>query len=183
MQDNKLIQCYGCKAVVKNINGPKHAYIGSDAGCWDVFCNVLAKEYMEYNELWQTHGLTVDSYAAQHPGYHPARKEIQSVFLHLTRLYLQLEKGLRAKEANAAMKNILKYKDQYVWLDPLPDFTGTINVLDVAKAKDINEHKVMIEKWGWGVWNAWSKHHETIKYFVEKNNILKIYGKEPSYGK
>lgn len=168
--------------MVKNMTGPKHAYIGSDAGCWDIFCSVLAKEYLEYNELWQTHGFTVDAYAAQHPGS-PNRKEIQSVFMHLTRLYLQLEKGLRGSEANLAMKNIIKHKNEYVWLSPVPDFSGTVNVSNVAKAKDINEHKVIIEKWAWSVWNAWSEHHDTIKYFVQKNNITEIYGNLNTYRK
>ncbi len=179
---NNLIQCYGCKAVIKNIAGPKHAYIGSDAGCWDIFCGVLAKEYTEYNELWQTHRLTVDTYAAQHPG-NPGRKEIQSVFIHLTRLYLQIEKGLTGKRANDVMLNISKFKDQYVWLDPVPDFSETVNITHVAEAKNITEHKLAVELWAASVWNAWSRHHDTIKYFVEHNNILAQYRKDPAYGK
>ena len=180
--NNNLIQCYGCKAVIKNINGPKHSYIGSDAGCWDIFCTVLAKEYTEYNELWQTHRLTVDTYAAQHPG-NPGRKEIQSVFIHLTRLYLQLEKGLTGKHANDVMLNISKFKEQFVWLDPLPDFSGTMNIADIAEAKNIAEHKKAVERWAIDVWNAWECHHDNIRYFVEYNNILSQNLKERIYGK
>ncbi|HAX48903.1 MAG TPA: hypothetical protein DCX92_07950 [Bacteroidetes bacterium] len=179
---NNLIQCYGCKAVIKNVNGPKHAYIGSDAGCWDIFCGVLAKEYTDYNELWQTHRLTVDTYAAQHPG-NPGRKEIQSVFIHLTRLYLQLERGITGKRANDVMLNISKFKEQYAWLDPVPDFAGTLNITHVAEAKNITEHKQAVELWAVSVWKAWSRHHDTIKYFVEHNNILSQYRKDPAYGK
>jgi hypothetical protein len=187
MNNNNLIKCCGCRTVIKNITGPKHAYIGSDAGCWDIFCGVLAKEYTEYNELWQTHRLTVDTYAAQHPGS-PGRKEIQSVFIHLTRLYLQLERGLNGRQANDVMLNISKFKEQYVWLDPVPDFEGTVNIIDVAGAKNLDEHKHAVEKWARSVWNAWEKHHDTIKYFVEHNNLLgeKIPGinrKESAYGK
>jgi hypothetical protein len=182
MNNNKLIKCHGCKAVIKNIDGPKHAYIGSDSGCWAVFCSVLAKEYTEYNELWRTHRLTVDTYAAQHPG-NPGRKEIQSVFIHLTRLYLQLEKGLDGKRANAAMINISSYKEQYVWLDPVPDFTGIMNITHVAMAKNISEHKEAVELWAASVWQAWSKHHDTIKYFVEHNKILTFERRRPVYGK
>lgn len=171
LTDNKMIKCYGCGAMISDISGPRHPYIGSDSGCWDIFCNVLAKEYTEYNELWQTHRLTVDTYAAQHPGK-PGRKEIQSVFIHLTRLYLQLELGIRGKLANELMLDISKFKDQYVWLEPLPDFTGTVNITDVAKAKDLAEHKLAVEKWAGSVWNAWGNHHDTVKYFVEHNKIL-----------
>ena len=182
MKNNKLIKCYGCKAEIENMDGPKHAYIGSDSGCWDVFCGVLAKEYTEYNELWQTHRLTVDTYAAQHPG-NPGRREIQSVFIHLTRLYLQIERGLDGKRANAAMLNISRFKSQYVWLDPVPDFTGTININDVAMARDITEHKHIVELWARSVWQAWGKHHETIKYFVEHNKIMQPVRKEFAHGK
>lgn len=103
-----MIKCYGCGAMIADISGPRHPYIGSDSGV-DIFCNVLAKEYTEYNELWQTHRLTVDTYAAQHPGK-PGRKEIQSVFIHLTRLYLQLELGIRGKKANDLMLEIPNIK-------------------------------------------------------------------------
>jgi hypothetical protein len=174
MISKNIIKCYGCSAEVKNINGPVHKYIGSDAGCWDVFCNVLAKEYTRYNELWQSHGLTVDTYAAQHPGS-PGKKEIRSVFIHLTRLYLQLVKGIRGKHANEVMKNIIMYKDQCVGLHPVPDFQGTINIADVAKANDIYEHKMLVEKWAWSVWNAWHPHHGRIILFAEENILNDLY--------
>lgn len=177
MTEKNIIKCYGCKADVKNISGPKHKYIGSDAGCWDIFCNVLAKEYTQYNELWQTHGLTVDTYAAQHPG-NPGKKEIQSVFIHLTRLYLQLYRGISGKEANEVMKNIIRYKSQCIWLHPVPGFHGTMNIADVAKASDIYEHKMLVEKWAWSVWNAWQPHHNTIISFVNRNQVIDMYESE-----
>ncbi len=176
MQNNNYIKCYGCKAEVKNVSGPKHAYIGSDAGCWEVFCNVLAKEYTKYNELWQTHRLTVDTYAAQHPG-NGDRRAVQSVFIHLTRLYLMLEKGLSGKDANNAMKLITMHKNEFIYLDPLPDFSGTLNILDVAKAGNLDEHRQIVEKWAISVWNAWGVHHYKIKGFVTKHNIIEQTGK------
>ncbi len=161
---------------MKNISGPKHSYIGSDAGCWEVFCNVLAKEYTQYNELWQSHRLTVDTYAAQHPG-NGDRRAVQSVFVHLTRLYLMLEKGLSGKHANDAMKFITMHKNEFMHLDPLPDFSGTVNVADVAAAENIHEHRHHVEKWAMSVWNAWKVHHDTIKGFVAKHDILEQTGK------
>lgn len=81
------------------------------------------------------------------------------------------------------MLNISKFKEQYVWLDPLPDFEGTLNITDVAAAKNLDEHKQAVEKWAFSVWNAWKKHHDTIKYFVEHNNILNRERKETINGK
>jgi hypothetical protein len=164
--NNNLIKCYGCGAEVRNFEGPKHAYIGSDAGCWEIFCEVLAKEYTHYNELWQSHRLTVDTYAAQHPGAE-SRRSAQSVYIHLTRLYLQLEKGVTGKAANDFMKKISAYRNEFRWLEA-PDFSGTMNILDIAKAKDMDEHKLLVEKWAKDVWNAWSRHHNEIITFAER---------------
>lgn len=161
-----LIECYGCGALVTNSNEPRHAYIGSDSGCWEIFCEVLAKEYMNYNDLWKSHRLTVDTYAAQHPGK-PERKAIQSVYIHLSRLYLQLEKGVSGKQANDFMKNVGQYKHEYHELNA-PDFSGVLTVTDVAKAADMAEHKLLVEKWAKGVWDAWSEHHNEIKAFADK---------------
>lgn len=164
--NNNLIKCCGCGAEVRDFNGPRHQYIGSDAGCWEVFCEVLAKEYLHYNELWQSHRLTVDTYAAQHPGVE-SRKSTQSVYIHLTRLYLQLERGIAGKAANDFMKKVSTYKNEFRWLEA-PDFSGTMNILDIAKAKNMDEHKQLVEKWAEDVWNAWSAYHNEIKAFAEK---------------
>lgn len=163
---SSMIKCYGCGASVTNSNGPKHAYIGSDSGCWEIFCEVLAKEYTNYNELWQSHRLTVDTYAAQHPGK-AERKAIQSVYIHLSRLYLQIEKGMSGKQANDFMKNVGQYKHEYRLLNA-PDFSEVMKITDVATAKDMDEHRLFVEEWAKGVWNAWSEHHNEIKAFADK---------------
>ena len=62
------IKCYGCGALVNNIEGQPHKYIGAPQGCWDLHGKSLAKEYGEYNYPELTHRLTVDTYAIQHPG-------------------------------------------------------------------------------------------------------------------
>src|SRR5438105_15652536 len=56
----KLVPCVGCGALVPDIGGPTHRYIGASPGCWQA-----------YGELLPTgtaHLLVVDVYAAQHPG-------------------------------------------------------------------------------------------------------------------
>ena len=40
-----LRRCVGCGAVVPDIDGSTHPYIGASAGCWEIYGQVLAKEY------------------------------------------------------------------------------------------------------------------------------------------
>jgi hypothetical protein len=168
---NKKIKCYGCGAPVEDIEGPVHRYVGAPAGCWKIFTEVLAKEYSDYILLEQTHRLTVDAYAVQHPGK-PSRQAIQSVNVHLMRLYLGLEKNITGKEANDAMKKIAGRKHNFTWLTP-PELNGTITVIDVSKAGSLEEHKRLVKKWARSVWDAWKEHHEKVTNNLKLYNIIK----------
>ena len=61
------IACTGCGALVPDTPGPTHRYIGASPQCWALFGEVLAREYSDFRYA-SVHQLTVDSYAAQHPG-------------------------------------------------------------------------------------------------------------------
>ena len=100
--DANLIPCVGCGALVPDVAGPTHPYIGASRGCWAIYGEVLAKEYGEYGYP-PVHGLTVDAYAAQHPGT-PSRQAIQSVAVHLIALYLVLERGYGFARATEALR-------------------------------------------------------------------------------
>ncbi len=104
---NRLSKCHGCGALVKDLPGGPHKYIGASAGCWGVFGEVLAREYGEFAYPDPTHRLTVDTYAVQHPGK-PGRQAIQSVNVHLMGLYLVLEQGLNGPQATRAIGKVLR---------------------------------------------------------------------------
>lgn len=158
---DKLIKCYGCGALVKDTPGEPHKYIGAAAGCWEVYGEILAKEYGEYGYPQPTHRLTVDTYAVQHPGK-PSRHAIQSVNVHLVGLHLVLEQGLSGPEATKAIGKILEHTDQFVWLEP-PASNGRITVLDVVKARDLEEHRRLVETWAKDVWKAWAQYHIQVR--------------------
>jgi hypothetical protein len=167
MEDmQELIRCYGCGAWVKDTKGVPHKYIGAAMGCWEIYGEILAKEYGEYGYPEPTHRLTVDTYAVQHPGK-PSRQSIQSVNVHLVRLYLVLEKGVRMKQATTAMGRVLRNADKFAWLDP-PQPNGHITVVDVIKARNIEEHTKLVEAWAKDVWKAWAIHHEKIRRLVKQ---------------
>lgn len=157
---HKINACYGCHARVPDIDGPIHPYIGAAPGCWAIYGEVLAKEYGEYRDS-AVQRLTVDAYAAQHPGV-PSRQSIQSVAIHLISLFLIIERRCDFDQMTEAIKRALKQRDDLVWLEP-PTWRGNITILDVQKAQSWKEHTRRVRKWAEAVWEAWARHHATIQ--------------------
>ena len=88
--------CPGCGAPLPDDpNGAHHRYMTSSSGCWETFGQVLAREFSEPG-WFAEHRLTVDTYAAQHPG-EDDRRQRQSVALHLIALCHRLEHRLDAE--------------------------------------------------------------------------------------
>lgn len=153
----ETIKCYGCGALVADIEGEPHKYIGATQGCWNLYGQILAKEYGEYNYPELTHRLTVDTYAIQHPG-HPGRQSIQSVNVHLISLYLVFVKKLSGKEATSEIGKILAKQPTFEWLEPpLPN--GQRTVVDVLTATNQEDHEKKVKEWAEDVWHCWSSKH------------------------
>lgn len=159
-----LRPCHGCGALVPETGGFTHRYIGASPGCWAVYGEVLAKEYGDLR-YWRSHQLTVDAYAAQHPG-EPSPQSVQSVAVHLIGLYLQLERGLRPEEIIRARKRTASRKRDLVWLEP-PVLAGDLTVLDVRDAGDPDEHGRLVRLWARSVWQAWAPRHDTVRRWAE----------------
>ena len=85
--------------------------------------------------------------------------------MHLIRLCLFLEHGLTAENANDAMLEAGKYKHAFTWLEP-PTSLGSITAANVAKAKTVQEHKAIVRAWAQSAWDAWEKHHNTIRSWM-----------------
>lgn len=156
----EIVTCHGCGSLFPDVEGPAHRYMASSPGCWAAFGEVLAREYSDL-AYFAIHRLTVDAYAAQHPGQ-PSPQSIKSVGVHLVRLHLLLECGLEMQRANDAMLAINQAKQHFVWLDP-PPALGAITVADVHQAEDVGQHIQMVKAWAASVWAAWSPHHEAIR--------------------
>jgi hypothetical protein len=168
-----LRPCFGCGAPVPDEEGPTHRYLGASPGCWRLYGEVLGREYADYPRFAPVHRLTVDAYAAQHPGT-PSPQSVGSVAAHLIRLHLQLERGLPHDRANDAMLGISsRSKEDFVWLDP-PDNLGGVTVLDVVDARDPEEHTERVRGWAASVWEAWAAHHETVRRWAVGEGYPKI---------
>jgi len=166
-----MINCYGCSALVENIEGRPHKYIGAVQGCWNLYGELLAKEYGEYGYPELTHRLTVDTYAIQHPG-ELGRQSIQSVNIHIISLYVILIKNFCGQEATKLIGGVLAKQPKFEWLDP-PVPNGTKTVKDVLAATNKEEHEKLVREWARDVFACWySKHGKTIDNLV-KNWVCK----------
>ena len=87
----ELRLCQGCGALVPDVDGPTHRYIGASPGCWAVYGELSEKEADNFCYM-RSHQMTVDTYCAQHP-WTPSPQAIRSVAVHLVGLYLRLERG------------------------------------------------------------------------------------------
>lgn len=157
--------CVGCALDLPVIEGPTHPYMLSSAACWASYSRVLGREYGEFGYP-ETHRLTVDAYAAQHPGTDDPRA-LRSVAGHLVALHLTLERGMEARVVTRAIGAFLERAGgQVTRLEP-PSFEGRMNIAQVERARDLAEHTRLVRAWGEDVWGAWSGHHERARAWAE----------------
>ena len=149
--------------MLPEVEGPTHRYMESSPACWALYGEVLAREYSDPAYL-AIHRLTVDAYAAQHPG-RPSPQSFQSVAVHLGRLCLLLERGIDFRRANDAMLALVRNESQFRWLTP-PKNPGAMTVADVHRADSASAHVNQVRLWADSVWEAWSPHHATIRSWL-----------------
>lgn len=151
--------CPGCGSRLATVEGPTHAYMTSSPACWAAFGQVMAREYSD-SGLMAVHRLSVDAWAVQHPG-DGSRQAIQSVGLHLARLWVQIEQGLEGEAANAAMLGFAARKATLPELPPRDSYPVT--VADVVDAVEPEFHAGMVRLWADSVWTAWADQHDFIR--------------------
>jgi hypothetical protein len=132
----------------------------SSSACWAAFGRVLEAEY-SMPELMPVHRFSVDAYAVQHPGDPADRRALQSVGLHLARLWRQLEHPMPPAETNEVMKGFAARKETLISLSPPPRFT--ITVADVAPYAGTSAHGQKTLAWARAAWSDWSMHHAYIR--------------------
>lgn len=158
--------CPGCGLELPEATGPTHAYIGASPACWQLYGELLAREFSQV-VAWDVHGLAVDAYAAQHPGAE-SRRSTQSVALHLMALELRFGDGVAdgdvrerllrsaAARAPAGLRRLAP---------PRP--LGTLTVRDVVD-RDPDEHREAVELWAAGVHEAWAPHRDTVRAWLDE---------------
>jgi hypothetical protein len=158
-----ISECPGCGVVSAGVVGPTHPYMLSSPACWEMYGEVLARSY-EAPRLRRVHQLLVDSYAVQHPGVE-TRQAVQSVCLHLMTLCLFIERGADPADGPLLHKQMLE-RPAFRWLDPPLD-RGDVTVAQVRAASDTAGHIAAAEAWARSAWEAWARHHETIRGWLD----------------
>jgi hypothetical protein len=159
-------ECPGCGLVLPGQpDAPNHPYIGASAACWALYGEVLAREY-EDPAYFRVHQLSVDTYAAQHPGV-PERRSIQSLALHLITLCRVLEDEADPADGPELHRRLAK-QPEFSWLEP-PERIGKITVADVRAASDAAEHERIVRRWAREVWRAWEPHHATVRRWIDRS--------------
>jgi len=151
-----------CKGEFPLTEGPTHKYMESSPGCWYTFGQVIAKEYENYSALNAIHALTVDAYAVQHPGQ-PSMQSTQSVYAHLIRMYLIMEKGLNGKLAREKLILFVESKPLLTWLEP-PDVVTGLTIADVFKTESSEDHIKCVTNWAKSLWEVWIEKYKSDIY-------------------
>ncbi len=115
----------------------------SSPACWARYGEILAREFGD-PDYFALHQVTVDTYAAQHPGV-AERRAIQSVGLHLMTLCVVLEDGADPREGPKLHRRMVR-RPAFAWLDP-PSMDGRLTVADVLPAENPSEHGRLVRAW------------------------------------
>ena len=167
------IVCTGC-----GLSMPKRDSARYDGGfhaspeCWEVFTEVLGKEFNDAVLFGQVHQLTVDAYAAQHAG---SRHRDKSVVIHLCGLHLVLDRGQRPTSVPPLFQRLASNIKTWPHLSPPADLSA-MTVFDVALAESAQDHVRVVREWATFVWRGWSPHHEAIRNFVDEHLNLEAQG-------
>ncbi len=164
-EESATANCFSCGAEVPAVEGPTHDYMLSSPGCWQMYGEVLAREYQDPTYT-SRHQLTVDAYAVQHPG-DGSPAATRSLHLHLTSLCMVFEHGSQPIEARRLVKRLAEDGFDPEWLEP-PEVLGEVTVADVHVAEDAQAHLAAVERWARSAWQAWSGHHEPLLRRVER---------------
>jgi Family of unknown function (DUF5946) len=161
--------CGGCGAEFAIVDGPVHAYMTSSPSCFSAYTTLLAIEYSNAAFV-QTHRLSIDAYAVQHPGNLSERRCIQSVGLHLSRLYLQLAHPLPPQQTNETMLDLSRHKSSLTALKPPAQFRATVaSVLPFAGTVN---HTEKVRVWAIRAWEDWYEHHAYIRHWIHEHSRL-----------
>ncbi len=166
---NEYIPCFACGAKSLNIEGEVHEYMLSAPGCWEMFNEVLAREYSDLR-YWRGHQFTVDAYACQHVGKKEDSRALNSVNIHLASLHGVFEKGLSQAETpklRERFSQFYKGKNLLDWLEP-PSSFGQLTVFELWNNEDADLHFEIAQNWARSVWKAWEHQHDKIHELVSQ---------------
>lgn len=150
--------CTRCGAIVK----------GGTSGCHAELDEMLALHYTD-PAYAAVSLLLVDAHALQHPEDHGLKNNA----FHLVNLCWILEfagspaLGRTQRRIQQAFNGIPE--DLKELTPPAPGKRGSMTIADVINANTPEDHAEKVWAWAESVWQAWVKHHEWARSWLEKN--------------
>lgn len=164
--------CPGCGVTLETKASTTHPYMSSSPGCWERFGMVLAEQYNP--ERMPFHQLTVDAYAASHPGIDGSTaddpRSIQSVAIHLMTLCLFIEHNTDPVHG-PRLHRLMVERPAFIRL-PAPDFSGRINVSEMTLGASLEEAHDQAWAWARDVWDAHVANHDTIRTWLRALQLI-----------
>ena len=142
--------CPGCFVGFAPFDGPSHRYIGASPACWRQYTTALAGDV-------RLVPLSVDAYAAQHPGV-SSPQSIQSVAVHLITLIAVQKSGVGVEQAVRLRQQSVELSRQgrieLRWLEPRPEnWTSSLEAVLGGERS---------ETWTFGVMDDWIALHRDL---------------------
>jgi len=158
--------CPGCGLRMPQRQSPTSAnYYNTSDECWDLYAEVLGTEYSNAVLFGQVHQLTVDAYAVQHAGGpHPDK----SLNIHLSGLYLALEKGIRSPYIPPLLQQLAEAIEVWPHYEP-PTNRASRTIFDVAFCDSTEDHIRIVREWAQAVWQSWSEYHADVARLASSN--------------
>ena len=139
-------------------------YFNTSQECWSLFTEVIGAEFSNAVLFGQVHQLTVDAYAVQHAG---GRHPDKSVAVHLTGLYLVIERGIPPTSVAPLLQQLATRVREWPHFAP-PSVVWPRTIFDVAMADD---HANAVREWSAGVWEGWGEWHEAVAKLLNSYGI------------
>ena len=164
----EYISCFSCGAKALNIDGSCHEYMLASPGCYEMFNEVLEREYSDFRYS-KAHHFTVDTYAVQHPGELSNQKAINSVGIHLVSLFFLLEKGYEPEKGAEIKMEFAKFNKLNRVITPLerPKTFEGLTIFDIWDNEKPESHYELCESWAKSSWQAWEKNHQMIEKWAD----------------
>ena len=153
-----LENCAGCGLILPKEDGPSHPYMLSSAACWRLYGEVMAREYADA-ALMEVHFLTVDAFAAQHPGSPDERRARQSVWIHLAGLKAVLRDGRPKAHRYALLRTLAERSD---FPTPPEHAPFAMTSADMVKLSTVGKHIDGARRWAESTLSAYEAADPTL---------------------
>ncbi|WP_422106582.1 DUF5946 family protein [Winogradskyella sp.] len=167
--ETDYINCFSCGAKALNLDGECHKYMLASPGCYEMFNEVLNKEYTDLR-YHKGHHFTVDAYAIQHPGLLSNQKAVNSVGIHLVSLYCTFEAGFDLAMSAEIKTKFAQFNKLHKIIKPIkgPESFLGLTIFDIWDNDIAELHFDLCKQWAWDAFHSWSAHHKTIASWAKQ---------------